>query len=552
MTQCCNLPLYNSDAYCPKCGNKARHTDCVKSAFDIDPTITDSFDGNGEPFTGQVIDTYYYRRNRGDIEYGYLWLTLEDTNKKIRKFSINGEGEKFQNIKIGDILSTISPEGINLYYPISSGDDDIISNNISPAIVTFHREDNANYSTIDSCISDPEKASPTIFNCMLVAVISIGFAWYMYTKQHVYIDNPWFISACILPIICFFAASRTRKINNKKMRYAQAATDSSSKLENVFYSALGYQNQQRPSSKNDILCPSCTHAIDSKSENCCQCGTKVQIESIFNVNNTPIQPNGTNSTSSQQTNCSTTSPVSISSTSSNRGFTTVKTHNKAIAQQYELTQEHTFIYKHTLMRNKEHTVYCAVNLVKVVAKHMGANADAGAIETTHTTNYRNVYGVIVDSKTDTTYKPYRNLILAGYLTVENSEGELYTFDSNDYILRSSNVGDLLYIGECTLKRQGKYQKFLEYVYHVNKDEVIHGNDSYDKYRVDISFFSAFNCCLIMLLSIPTLGIPFIFVCIVSFGFKSQNTDNRNNTVAHIKSILKKCITNRSEILKSFK
>lgn len=562
METCCNNKLYISDIYCPECGKKITTPITLQSAFMIDPSITDSFYGSGEPYTGKVIDSIYYTRASSNINSGYLWLTLLTTDGEEKQTTIQGESSTFQDIKKGDILSFISPTGINLYHSPTGINKDLIKHDSSPTIYVYHSEDGNNVSYIHNCVSEPAEMYPSAERCTIIAIFSAVVAWLLYSKYQVELISPWFIGACGLPVICLMLASRAVNGNKTKQQLAENANLARDKATDISYQQLGYHNEIRPTSHQDHICQSCNHTVNQEATFCNHCGEKqttveekLALEAVDKSNDISITLD------------------SGEDPDLHKGSKNIREHNQNIFEQYELEDFHTYQHKHTLTSNKEHKVSSSARLVRVLDKHMGVHTDQGVHVTTHTTEYTNRYGDVIDTKERSTYRSYRNIYLNGYLIIEDKNGNIDKFYSNANVLSVTNVDDLILIGESSVKRIDETHYFLEYVYNLNKDKKIVSSETVSNYYPSFPKMSVLNLFLmpvlvfvatifmigvlgnngvakVAVLGLALVGAVYYFLSPIVFGIK--NGSNKKTLLPKLNALFHKCKKNNKEILSHIK
>jgi len=579
MSQCCNTPLYISDSHCPDCGTEVEAPPILKSAFTIDPTIDESYQGSTPSFTGRVIDTYYYTRSNSALSSGYLWITLITDKNEEKKFSIQGESETFQNIKVGDVLSLVAPYIITQHHQVNRSDRKIVTHDNSPAIIVYHRVDNTNISSVEPCLSNPGEVSPSPGSCWFAALLGMGLVWAMHFKWNVEPTSWWFIGACIFPVICILLARSASKSNKVNQAIADSVEDARLKVMNIYYSELGYERHTRPGSHLDIICSSCHNSINHLSLFCCHCGVQQNKQSSAEQLAAPISDvteNAAEETSNLSIVPETKSeePLTSNVINMNAPTQTVREHNAAIFSQFDLDEEFDYVHKHALSFNKAHQVTTTCRLVRVIDKHMGVNVNQGVHETTHRTEYKNRYGVVVDTKDQTTYRSYRDVYLEGFLIIEDKNGAIIKFSSNAAILKLTNVGDLILIGESTMKREDQTHYLLEYVYNVNKDKKVDNlSQSLSTYYPSYPILSVLNLFLFPVLlvlaslaiatvvdsnivttlaALGVFGIGAFYYCLFPLVFASQNTGNKKHLLPNLLSKLQECVKNRKTILEEIK
>jgi len=579
MSQCCNTQLYISDSHCPECGIEVETPPTLQSVFTLDTTIGESYQGLGQSFTGRVIDTYYYTRSNGDLSSGYLWITLLTDKNEQKKFSVQGESETFQNIKVGDVLSIVASEEITQHHSTSRSDRKIVTHNSSPAIIVLHKEDNSNVSSVESCLEVAGEASPSAPSCWIAAIISLGIIWMMYNSWGVEPTSYWFMGACAFPIICILLARSATKTDKANQILVDQVEEARQKVMNIYYSALGYERYARPTSPLDTICSACDKAINHLSVFCCHCGEAQIKQCATEQLATPISQINANhaaettviSVAEKEQNGETSVVNNV--VNINTPTQTVREHNAAIFAEYGMQEQYEYIHKHTLSANKAHQTNTACRLVRVLDKHMGVNVNQGVQETTYTTEYKNRYGTVVDSKDETTYRAYRDVYLEGFLIIEDKDGNINKFSSNAAILKLTNIGDLILIGESTITRAEKTEHFLEYVYNINKDEKISGFSSLSIYYPSFPILSILNVFLFPVLlfmlclglvsvsdnhiiaKLAALGIAAIgtiYYTLFPIIMAATNSGNKKRLLPNLLKKLNECRKNRETLLDNIK
>ena len=574
MAQCCNNKLYFSDNYCPECGDAPETAVTLHSAFSVDPTIIESFQGVGEPFTGIVSDTYYYVRSKEGVSSGYLWLTLQTEKHEEKKFNIQGETSTFQNIKVGDVLSVISPEGIELKHLPSRSDRKTVTHNYSPGIAVYHKEDDNNTSYVDPCISSVTQPFPAASSWWLMAMLAAGGAWGIFNYGMFAITSPWFIGACTFSVLCILLAFRAGKIKKQSIDFVNKVNLARSKLADVLYSQLGYAKHTRPISHEDRLCHSCHNAVSPLSNFCCHCGEK---QNNFNGTSSLVATDVLANKANAGSEISVIKNGEAASSQFESGQITVREHNASIFDQYELKDQFEYAHKHSLSRHRKHQLNVTSRLVRVIDKKMGVNLNEGVHATTYKTEYKNRYGVVVDTKESTTYKAYRDVYLDGFLVIEDKDGNISQFFSNASLLSLTNIGDLILIGEATLTRSEKINHFIVFVYNLNKDKKVSNLvGTLETFSPSFPIMSMINVVLfpILLLCVSVgalnigehigfrdagfstglviLAIGGIYYFLSPILFRIQNATNKKRLLPALYKKMAECVKNKNIIINSIK
>ncbi|WP_025821747.1 hypothetical protein [Shewanella marina] len=456
----CGNTLYIKDKFCCQCGEELNGNRHITQLSELHPHLLDELaqsKPNPTLFTGQVKSTYHYKRGsrngNNKISYSYWWVTLENPQGQTKQINFEAENKTFDNIKVGDVLTTLEPTNVTLTYPFENKSDrDIVTNNhLAPGVV-LHQDDGQTYTLSRTYnVDKPSFINHLSGGAIFGAIVAIILAF----NTSMSTDGLFALAVLIafmtaLPFYLFEKNSFQKAVILKSKIKTVLET-----VLNVSQYQLGYHKLKRPSLADDVMCHQCDHRVHADINFCPLCGTNQRIFAITDANQTDI------------INCDGNTALSIEAIAPIPRKTIAEMRLDKMNEFY-LSDKGSFEYQHLLSVNEKFDGSCWCYMVQVTDRKFTTTVNDVIHSTTYRTEYTNRYGRVVDSTERTESHRVRDSNLSGKITVEDEEGDIFEQWLPKSLLSHTDVGDYLLIGYSRLRQGEAKISYGEYYYNISK------------------------------------------------------------------------------------
>lgn len=550
----CGNTLYVKDKFCCQCGEALIDNRHVKELSEIHPKLLDELP-QAKPypilFTGQIKSTYHYQRghtrNGDKISYSYWWATLENAQGEIKQINFEAENKTFDEIKVGDVLTTLQPTNVTLTYPFEDKSDrDIVTNNqLAPGVV-LHQDDGQTYTLSSIYNADkPSILSHLIGGALFAALVMIIVAFNLsMTNEELFTLGA--LTALITAVPTY--------LHNKKQY--QKAVLFKNRIKAVLQTVLeiskyqlGYHKLARPSLADDVMCHQCNHRVHADINFCPLCGTNQRLFAITDANQTDI------------INCDGNTALSIEAIAPIARKTVAEIRLDKMNEFYLSDKGH-FEYRHLLSANEQLDGSCWCYMVQVTDRKVTTKVKDAIHTTTYRTEYTNRYGRVVHHDEHSESHRIRNSDLTGKVTVEDEEGDIFEQWLPNSLLSHTDVGDYLLIGYSRLARNKAKVDYGQYYYNISKDrwvmpESVHNYGEISTMAKFIVFVAAIGAGYFAYqtnqyqLAFSAFGLFFAVIAFSSWIMARSNRKAASKLIKPIMDVFDKVQENKQEILAYF-
>lgn len=442
-THSCGSPLYLNDKFCIECGETAPGGMKVLQIPELKPDLFDDLLPHfPQPkiFTGKITDTYHYQRvaNDSNLEFSYWWVTLQGEEGQQKQVSLSSEDSFCDSIKVGDVLTIFEPSGSRLTRKLKYKSDRArITNDASPGVTLFHKNDGQT-SLIDPWFKPDEfSLVPSVFYGLILAVI-------LWLSMGAQIESAIIgvVAGIILSFICYKV---TKKSHLKSVSAYAALENVVGILRTISKDALGYNEQARPKSNDDLLCNHCQNRNPPSYKFCYQCGHAAEA-------------------SSAQGDYATNPCESVRSL------------RLKILNEFNMLERRDVILRRLFLRDWPAQSEVNGQLFRVVDREVATRVRRWTEESIVDTHYRSSSGGYSRTERTVSISHYRTSGLSGSLWVENAAGEILELDLPSVLLKSADIGNYIFCGWGSLKKSdAPLHQSMEFGVNLNKELAYYGD-----------------------------------------------------------------------------